>query len=141
MLDSKIELSEEDDRLIELAKETADRLHVDKVHEVAAAVRTKNKKVITGIHIESSVGYADVCGEVATICTAVSHGQRDFEAIAAIWSDGKGDYALLSPCGRCREVISDFSKDIWVIVGSLDQPFKVKVGDLLPLKFRDRKDL
>jgi cytidine deaminase len=134
-LDSKTELSQEDFELIEAAKEAADRLHVDDVHEVAAALRTKDKKVFTGIHIEASVGFADVCGEVAAICTAISHGYRDFEAIVAIWGDGKGAYKLLSPCGRCRELISDFNKDTWVIVGSLEHPYKLKVSDLLPLKY------
>lgn len=131
---SASELSEEDYKLIEAAKETADRLHLDDVHEVAAAVRTKDKKIFTGIHMDASVGFADICGEVAAICHAVAHGQRGFEAIVAVWGDGKGKYELLSPCGRCREVISDFGEDIWVIVGSLDDPCKVKVSDLLPLK-------
>jgi cytidine deaminase len=134
-LDSKAELSQEDFELIEAAKEAADRLHVDDVHEVAAALRTKDKRIFAGIHIEASVGFADVCGEVAAICTAVSQGHRDFEAIVAIWGDGKGAYKLLSPCGRCRELISDFNKDTWVIVGSLEQPYKLKVSDLLPLKY------
>ena len=138
---SKTELSEEDLELIEAAKETADRLHVDDVHEVAAALRTTDKKVFTGIHIEASVGFADVCGEVAAICTAISHGSRDFEAIVAIWGDGKGTYKLLSPCGRCRELISDFNKDTWVIVGSLRHPYKVKVSDLLPLKYNRSENL
>jgi len=138
-LESKTELSEEDLELIEAAKEAADQLHVDDVHEVAAALRTKDKKVFTGIHIEASVGYADVCGEVAAICTAVSHGCRDFETIVAIWGDGKGTYELLSPCGRCREIISDFNKDTGVIVGSLDHPYKVRVSDLLPLKYKNHK--
>jgi len=138
-LEAKTELSKEDLELIEAAKEAAVRLHVDDVHEVAAALRTKDKKVFTGIHIEASVGFADVCGEVAAICTAVSHGYRDFDAIVAIWGDGKGTYELLSPCGRCREVISDFNKDTWVIVGSLEHPYKVKVSDLLPLKYNHRK--
>ena len=96
-MESETELSKEDFELIEAAKDAADRLHVDDSHEVAAAVRTKDKKVFTGIHIEASVGYADVCGEVAAICPAVSYGYRDFEAIVAIWGDGEGSYELLRP--------------------------------------------
>ena len=138
-MQSKTELSKEDFELIEAAKEAADRLHVDDFHEVAAALRTKDKRIFTGIHIEASVGYADVCGEVAAICTAVSHGCRDFETIVAIWGDGKGTYELLSPCGRCREIISDFNKDTRVIVGSLDHPYKVRVSDLLPLKYKNHQ--
>lgn len=133
---SKTNLNEEDFELIEEAKEAADRLHVDDVHEVAAALRTVDEKVFTGIHIEANVGFADVCGEVAAICTAVSHGHRNFKTIVAVWGDGKGSYELLSPCGRCRELISDFNKNTWVIVGSLKQPYKVKVSDLLPLKYK-----
>ena len=133
-MESKTELNQEDHKLIDAAKEAADRLHVDDVHEVAAALRTKDKKLFTGIHIDANVGFADVCGEVAAICTAVSHGHRDFEAIVAVWGDGKGSYRLLSPCGRCREIISDFNRDMWVIVGSLEHPYKVRISDLLPLK-------
>ena len=133
-MESKTELNEEDYKLVDAAKEAADRLHVDDVHEVAATLRTKDKKLFTGIHIDANVGFADVCGEVAAICTAVSHGHRDFEAIVAVWGDGKGSYRLLSPCGRCREIISDFNREMWVIVGSLEHPYKVRISDLLPLK-------
>jgi len=132
---SKTELSKEDFELIEAAKETADRLHFDEIHTVAAALRTKDKKVFTGIHTNASCGFADVCGEVAAICHALSHGYREFEAIVAVWGDGKGNYELLSPCGRCRQLVSDFGGSIWVIVGSLGHPYKVTVADLLPLKY------
>ena len=131
----KTKLNKEDFKLIDAAKDAANRLHVDDIHEVAAAIRTKDKKIFTGIHIGASVGFADVCGEIAAICSAVSQGYRNFETVVAIWGDGKGKYELLSPCGRCREVISDFNINIWVIVGSLKDPYKMKVRDLLPMKY------
>ena len=132
---TRIKLSEEDFELIEAAKETSDRLRVEDVHEVAAALRTRDKEIFTGIHIEANVGFADVCGEVAAICHAVAHGHRDYEAIVALMATGEGGYRILAPCGRCREVISDFSEDIWVILGTLEDPFKVMVSDLLPMKY------
>jgi cytidine deaminase len=132
----KSKLSEEDTKLIQAAKETADKLHLDKIHVVASALRTKKKHIFTGIHTNANVGFADVCGEVAAICHALAHGEGEYEAIVAIWGDGKGKYELLSPCGRCRELISDFSEKTYVIVGSLDEPYKVKISDLLPLKYR-----
>ena len=138
-MDSRTDLNDEDFDLIRAAKETADRLHVDDIHTVAAAIRTKDKKVFTGIHTNASCGFADVCGEVAVLCHALAHGYRDFEAIVAIWGDGKGCYELMSPCGRCRQLISDFGKNIWVIVGSLEHPYKVTVADLLPLKFESHR--
>ncbi|MFX1492139.1 MAG: cytidine deaminase [Promethearchaeota archaeon] len=131
---SKTSLLKEDFDLIKAARETADRLYVKDKHEVAAALRTIDGRIFTGIHIEASVGFADICGEVAAICTAVSHGCRDFETIVAVWRDLEGMHHLASPCGRCREVIRDFNEDAWVIVGSLEEPYKVKVSELLPLK-------
>jgi cytidine deaminase len=139
LLTPKTKLDKEDLELIQAAKKTADRLHLDGIHEVAAALRTKSRIVFTGIHTNASVGFADICGEVAAICVAVSNGHRDFESIVAIWGDGKGSYRLLSPCGRCRELISDFNEDTWVIVGTLVQPYKVKISDLLPLKYNANK--
>ncbi len=131
-----MELSEDDWELIERAKETADRLHVDDFHEVAAALRTTDGTIFTGIHIDANVGFADVCGEVAALCHAVAHGHREFDSIVAVWGDGEENYKLLSPCGRCRELLSDFGMDIWVIVGTLENPYKLRIAELLPLKYK-----
>jgi cytidine deaminase len=131
----KSKLSDEDHELIHAAMETADKLRLDGIHEVASALRTTKKHIFTGIHTNANVGFADICGEVAAMCHALAHGERKYEAIVAIWGDGKGKYELLSPCGRCRELISDFSKDTYVIIGSLNEPFKVKIIELLPLKY------
>jgi len=132
----KSKLRNEDIILIQAAKETADKLHLEGIHEVASALRTRKKHIFTGIHTNANVGFADVCGEVAAMCHALAHGEREYEAIVAVWGDGKGRYELLSPCGRCRELISDFSEDTYVIMGSLDEPYKVKISELLPLKYR-----
>ena len=61
----RVELSPADRELIQEAIRTSDRLHLDNVHEVAAAVRTKSGEVFVGIHTNASAGWADVCGEVA----------------------------------------------------------------------------
>ena len=129
-----MELTRQDYDLIEEAKRTADRLHLDGVHEVAAAVRTASGQIFTGIHIEADVGNVGICGEVAAICCMVSGGCRDIAVIVAVTSDGKGNYKLLVPCGRCREIISDFNLEAEAIVGSLNMPYKMKITDLLPLK-------
>jgi cytidine deaminase len=131
----KSKLSDEDIKLIQAAKETANKLHLEGIHEVASALRTRKKQIFTGIHTNANVGFADICGEVAAICHALAHNEREYETIVAVWGNGKDKYELLSPCGRCRELISDFSKDTYVIVGSLDEPYKVKISDLLPLKY------
>jgi len=130
----KTPLAPEDQALIKAARETFDRLYVKDKHEVSAALRTLGGKIYTGIHLEARVGFAVVCGEVSAICHALAHGERDYEAIVAMWRTEEGVFELPSPCGRCRELISDFGTDTWVIMGTPEHPFKVRVNDLLPLK-------
>lgn len=127
-------LLESDRELIEAAIETVERHYAPDRHEVGAALRTANGRIYTGIHIEAAVGYADVCGEVSAICNAVNHGERDLGAIVAVRGDGKGGYRILPPCGRCREMIADMNGEAWVLVGTVDSPYRVAISELLPLK-------
>jgi cytidine deaminase len=73
----------------------------------------------------------------------VAAGHRDLEIVAAVWRDPAGQHYLLPPCGRCREVISDFNPQAWVIVttmsdhwdaAAIQHPMKVRVAELLPLR-------
>jgi len=137
------ELSEQDTAVLRGAVEAADRLYVRGIQEVAAAVCTTSGALFSAIHFETSTGFATVCGEVAAICCMVAAGYRDLATIAAVWRDPDGNHFLLPPCGRCREVISDFNATAWVIittahnhwdVGAIQQPAKVRIAELLPLK-------
>jgi cytidine deaminase len=131
-----MELTDAERALIEAAQETGDRLYLKDVHEVAAALRTRSGHVYTGIHIEADVGFADVCGEVAAICNMVSAGERDLESIVALYRHEDGRFTLLSPCGRCRELINDFNPHARVIVGTLEHPLVEPISKLLP--YRDK---
>ena len=137
------ELSEQDTEVLRQAIEASDRLYRRGIQEVGAALRTTAGQVFSGIHFETATGFATVCGEIAAICCMVSAGHRDLETIAAVWRDPQGNHFLLPPCGRCREVISDFNPEAWVIVttmpdhwemAAIHRPGKVRIGDLLPLK-------
>jgi cytidine deaminase len=139
----RIELAEHDRELLREAIETSDRLYLEGIQEVAAAVRTASGEVFSAIHFETKVGYANVCGETAAICCMVAGGHRDLDTIAAVWRDARGRHFLLPPCGRCRDVISEFNRDAWVIVssrpncwevGAIDHPCKVRVRELIPMK-------
>lgn len=130
----RTELDATDLELIEHAKEARERLYIKGKHEVAAALRTASGEVFTGIHIEAAVGFADICGEIAAICHSVAHGCRDIDTIVALTGDRPEEIQLMVPCGRCREMISDFNRNAWVIVGAVDQPYKVRIAELLPLK-------
>jgi cytidine deaminase len=135
------ELTEPDRAVLQQAIGAADRLYVQGIQEVGAAVRTTSGEIFAAIHFETATGFANICGEVAAICCMVAAGHRDVEIVAAVWRDPDGKHYLLPPCGRCREVISDFNPEAWVIIttisdhwdaAAIEQPVKVRVADLLP---------
>jgi cytidine deaminase len=72
----------------------------------------------------------------------VSAGHRDLDTVVAVWRSPEGKHYPLPPCGRCREVISDFSPQAWVIVTTMQNHWdvaainklgKVRISDLLLL--------
>jgi cytidine deaminase len=137
------ELTEADRAVLKHAIDAADRLYVRDIQEVGAAVRTSSGQIFSAVHFETASGFATVCGEIAALCCMVAAGHRDLETVAAVWRDSGGNHYLLPPCGRCREVISDFNRDAWVILtpvsdhwdaAAIERPIKVPIADLLPRK-------
>ncbi len=104
---------------------------------VGAALLTTESKVYTGCNIESSSYSLTICAERNAIFKAVSEGEREFKAIAV--AGDTEDY--ISPCGACRQVISDLCGEIDVILVNSNGDYIVKkTSELLPFAFGD-KDL
>lgn len=80
---------------------------------VGAALLTKNGNIYTGTNIENRSYSPSVCAERVAIFKAVSEGDTQIEAIAVVGLDC--DYPL-PPCGVCRQVLSEFSKDITILM-------------------------
>ena len=104
---------------------------------VGAAILTNENKAYTGCNVESSSYSLTLCAERTAIFKAISEGEREFKAIAVA-----GDTEdFISPCGACRQVISDLCGEIDIILVSLNGDYIVKkTSELLPFAFGD-KDL
>lgn len=100
-------------------------------YSVGAALLSKSGKTFTGANVENSVYPLGLCAERAAVFTAVSEGEKEFEAIAVVTRDGG------TPCGSCRQVLAEFGLDILVLIadelGEIKQELTVK--DLLPHSF------
>lgn len=100
-------------------------------YEVGAALLTKSGKIFTGVNVENAAYPDSICAERSAIFNAVSAGERDFKAIAVATRNGG------TPCGSCRQVMSEFGLDIEVLLvdeeGNLVR--RSTVGDLLPGAF------
>ncbi|MFQ5962850.1 MAG: cytidine deaminase [Candidatus Scalinduaceae bacterium] len=99
---------------------------------VGAAVLDENGKIYTGCNIENASYGLAICAERVAVFNAVSQGVERIKAIA-IYCD-KQDFC--SPCGACRQVIYEFSKDAIVILGTKGTEYTIKtIAELLPLGF------
>ena len=99
---------------------------------VGAALLATDGSIYTGCNIENAAYGPSNCAERTAVFKAVSEGCRDFEAIAIA-----GDAEYCSPCGVCRQVLSEFcDKDFKVILTDCRGGIKTyTLGELLPLSF------
>lgn len=72
---------------------------------VGAAILCGDGSVFTGTNVENRSFGLTICAERSALVAAVSAGMHDFKAIAIATPDAS--YAV-SPCGACRQVLSEF---------------------------------
>ena len=101
--------------------------------KVGAALLTKSGKVYTGCNVEIASYGATNCAERTAIFKAISEGESEFEKIAVASSNDCETF----PCGICRQVIVEFSKDLKIILGSTSKNIvkEYTINDLLPHSF------
>jgi len=100
-------------------------------YPVGAALRTKTGRVYSGVNVENAAYPTGICAERVAIFKAISEGEREFEVIAVVTDNGG------SPCGACRQVLSEFGLDTIVLIADgKGLLFKeTTVGKLLPEAF------
>ncbi|AFI29087.1 cytidine deaminase [Bacillus stercoris] len=101
--------------------------------QVGAALLTKDGKVYRGCNIENAAYSMCNCAERTALFKAVSEGDTEFQMLA-VAADTPGP---VSPCGACRQVISELcTKDVVVVLTNLQGQIKeMTVEELLPGAF------
>ncbi|AGA23838.1 Cytidine deaminase [Bacillus subtilis subsp. subtilis str. BSP1] len=89
--------------------------------QVGAALLTKDGKVYRGCNIENAAYSMCNCAERTALFKAVSEGETEFQMLA-VAADTPGP---VSPCGACRQVISELcTKDVIVVLTNLQGQIK-----------------
>lgn len=105
--------AEEAKFLIDLANKTRALAYVPySNYRVGAALRTKSGRVFTGVNVENAAYPTTMCAERIAIYKAVSEGEREFDVIAVVTSNGG------SPCGGCRQVMAEFGLETIILIGN-----------------------
>jgi cytidine deaminase len=135
----KKKLTAADAALIDAAKDVITRHYQENRHHIGAAVRTRSGRVFTAVHLDTYVGRASVCAEAIAIGKALSEGEKDIDCIVSVRHprprETNREIIVVSPCGICRELLSDFARDCTVIIPAAGGPARVPVAELLPNKY------
>jgi cytidine deaminase len=101
-------------------------------YRVGAALLADSGRVYTGVNVENAAYPTGICAERVAVYKAVSEGERQFQAIAVVTANGG------TPCGSCRQVLSEFGLEIRVIVADEQGRIVLEtdVAGLLPGAFR-----
>jgi cytidine deaminase len=101
-------------------------------YTVGAALLTNSGRIYDGVNVENAAYPTSMCAERVAVFKAVSEGEREFLAIVVATANGG------SPCGACRQVLSEFSPETRVILVNGDGKITQEgsVADLLPGAFR-----
>lgn len=134
-------LTDKDQELIDAATKAIKQRYRNDWQEVGAAMRTRDGRLITGVNLDAYVGRGAICAEAIAIGTALTaKGDQGIETIVAVRHPKpgeKGDIAVVSPCGTCRELIHDYDPKARVIVPNGKKgPTVTTIGELLPNKYR-----
>ncbi|MEZ4607739.1 MAG: cytidine deaminase [Deinococcales bacterium] len=106
-------LNEMTDKLWQVAKKARSFAYTPySNYKVGAALLGRSGKIYGGCNVENAAYSPGNCAERTAIFKAVSEGERDFVTILVVTANGG------TPCGVCRQVLREFSKDLEVIVAT-----------------------
>lgn len=102
---------------------------------VGAVVVGADGEVFIGANVENAAYPSSNCGEAIAIHSAVAAGVRKIDTLAVACIDAV-DVQGAYPCGRCRQIMSEFGVDtIIVAAGEGSEIREHTLDELLPHRF------
>ncbi len=133
----------DDAELLEAARDLIRRRYAVGRHHIAAALRLRSGRIVTGLHLDTYVGRASVCAEAVAVGQAMANGAGPDDPITAIVSvrhprptENNQTIQVVAPCGICREMLRDFAPEARVILAEDGGLRAYSTAELLPLKYQ-----
>ena len=133
-------LSDEDLALVATARAVIAQHYRPFWHMVAAALRSRDGRVWTGLHLGATVGRMQVCAEAIAVGRVILEGDGTIECAVAVRHpkehEALQEITVVPPRGACREMLTDFDPGAEVIVPGPDGLRRVPLAYLLPLPYQ-----
>lgn len=116
--------------LTKIARKVRQNAHAPYSHfPVGAALEATSGKVFNGCNVENISYGLTICAERNAVFSAIASGVYSFRRIVIVADSNEP----VTPCGACRQVLSEFSDDMEIISVNLKgQEFRAKLSELLP---------
>ena len=129
-----------DQELIEAARAVLLKHYRPHWHTVGAALRSRDGRIWTGLHLGATVGRLAVCAEAVALGRAILEGDGTVECAVAVRhpkaEESVREIAIVPPCGACREMLTDFDPAADVILPGPNGPLRMPVRALLPYPYQ-----
>ncbi len=123
--------------LLEEARRAAKNAHAPYSNfSVGAAILLRDDRIVTGCNVENASFGLTICAERTAATRAIVQGDRDWKAIAIVSPTG------VTPCGACRQFLSEFAPNLEVWFGYVDErklvSGPISLAEMLPgaMKFQ-----
>ncbi len=125
-----------DTELIEAARKAAEKAYAPySEFRVGASVLTAEGAMFSSANVENAAYPVSQCAEANAINFAVSQGMTTIPVVAVACIDAK-DVSGAYPCGRCRQIMSEFGVARVLVTTSEGEVREHSLDDLLPFRFK-----
>ncbi len=124
------------EELAEIARAAAETAYAPySGFRVGAVVVGADGEMFTGANVENASYPVSSCAEATAVNTAVAQGVRRIDTVAVACIDA-ADIEGAYPCGRCRQIMSEFGVSTVVVTAGPGSPVRNHTLDeLLPHRF------
>lgn len=137
----------ENSELIKLAKNTREKAYAPiSKYKVGAVLQTKQGNVYLGCNVEDSSTRAGSCAERVAIFNAIANSSedREFEKIVLVGGYTSDKLDKITPCGTCRQLMSEFCKPDFEIINFYiengeEKTVVYKLENIFPQSFTIKK--
>lgn len=135
-------MSADRDTLLQSARDAAREAYAPySGFRVGAALGFADGAIVTGANVENASYGLSLCAETLAVASAMMQGRRGGLIAVAVTggNPGEADAAPITPCGRCRQVLSELAQlgdtDPLVWCEGGNDVLETRLSELLPHAF------